>query len=281
MTAVLPGWLGEIPGGQPHPLGFATVSGAHLYGFPSDDSDVDLRGVHVLPLEEIVGLRTGEETVVHSWTRDGVEVDLVTHDLAKFCRLLLNKNGYVLEQLLSPLVVYTTPLHEELVALAPGCLTRHHAHHYLGFARTQRRLFDRTGELKPLLYAFRVLLTGIRLMRTGDLEADLTRLYDEGPAYLPDLVAAKRSAEHGALPEDAPDRPALDRDLDRLTTVLEAAGDASHLPGGPSAGDALHDLVIRTRLAGRDEGPFSRVGSRRGDPVADNRSSRHHPGRPA
>lgn len=32
---------------QPDPLLFATVSGAHLYGFPSRDSDVDLRGAHL------------------------------------------------------------------------------------------------------------------------------------------------------------------------------------------------------------------------------------------
>jgi predicted nucleotidyltransferase len=35
---------------QPYPLLFATVSGAHLYGFPSPDSDYDIRGVHVLPV---------------------------------------------------------------------------------------------------------------------------------------------------------------------------------------------------------------------------------------
>ncbi|MEU8245580.1 nucleotidyltransferase domain-containing protein [Nonomuraea sp. NPDC048916] len=39
LPAWLPAWLPEIPGEQPHPLVFATVSGAHLYGFPSDDSD--------------------------------------------------------------------------------------------------------------------------------------------------------------------------------------------------------------------------------------------------
>ena len=38
-----------------YPLVFATISGAHLYGFPSPDSDFDLRGVHLLPLKEIVG----------------------------------------------------------------------------------------------------------------------------------------------------------------------------------------------------------------------------------
>jgi predicted nucleotidyltransferase len=32
---------------QPFPLSFVTVSGAHLCGFPSEDPDFDLRGVHV------------------------------------------------------------------------------------------------------------------------------------------------------------------------------------------------------------------------------------------
>ena len=43
--------LEPIVASQPYPLLFATISGAHLYGFPSPDSDFDLRGVHILPLE--------------------------------------------------------------------------------------------------------------------------------------------------------------------------------------------------------------------------------------
>ncbi|MBE1581861.1 DNA polymerase beta superfamily protein [Nonomuraea angiospora] len=242
----LPGWLPEIAGEQPYPLVFATVSGAHLYGFPSVDSDVDLRGVHVLPVEEVAGLRHGPQTLERMWTRDGVEVDLVTHDLAKFCRLLLGRNGYVLEQLLSPLVVTSSPVHEELVALAPGCLTRHHAHHYLGFARTQWRLFTKRLELKPLLYTFRVLATGTHLMRTGELEADLTRLYAYGPAYLPDLVAAKAEAEHVR----APSTLGLEADVERMTAVLEQARDSSALPERATAEAALHDLVVRARVRG-------------------------------
>jgi predicted nucleotidyltransferase len=244
MTSALPSWLAEVTGD----VVFATVSGAHLYGFPSVDSDVDLRGVHLMPIEDVVGLRTGEETVDRTWTRDGVEVDLVTHDLAKFGRLLLRRNGYVLEQLLSPLVVTSSPLHEEMVALAPGCLTRHHAHHYLGFARTQWGFFERTGELKPLLYTFRVLSTGIHLMRTGEVQAGLGEL-DHGPAYLPELVAAKREAEHGALPADAPDPGRLAADVTAMTARLETERDRSSLPERPSAGPALHDLVVRARLA--------------------------------
>ena len=48
---------------HPYPLLFATISGAHLYGFPSPDSDYDLRGVHLLPLQEIVGSHVERETI--------------------------------------------------------------------------------------------------------------------------------------------------------------------------------------------------------------------------
>jgi predicted nucleotidyltransferase len=108
---------------------FATISGAHLYGFPSSDSDYDLRGVHLLPLSEVVGLGAGRETVEKSGVEEGVEIDLVTHDAKKFFGLVLKKNGYVLEQVFSPLVVHTTPEHDELKPIAANCITRHHAHH--------------------------------------------------------------------------------------------------------------------------------------------------------
>ena len=69
---------------QKYPMVFVTISGAHLYGFPSPDSDYDLRGVHVLPAKEVVGLDIGTETIEVSEDRDGVQLDLVTHDIKKF-----------------------------------------------------------------------------------------------------------------------------------------------------------------------------------------------------
>src|SRR6059036_942183 len=179
---------------QPYPLLFATVSGAHLYGFPSPDSDYDLRGVHVLPLARALSLFPKDETIELSSVHDGLEMDLVTHDAKKFFLLMLKKNGYVLEQLYSPLVVHTTPEHEELKAIASGCITRHHSHHYFGFAETQWKLFDkeRARRVKPLLYVFRVLLTGIHLMRTGEVEANLKRLNELFRLpFIAELVARK------------------------------------------------------------------------------------------
>jgi predicted nucleotidyltransferase len=122
-----------------YPLLFVTISGAHLYGFPSPDSDYDLRGVHALPLRDVVGLDVAHETVEAMGPRGGLEVDLVTHDARKFYGLMLKRNGYVLEQLFSPLVVHTTPAHEELKRLGAACVTRYHAYHYLGFAERMIR----------------------------------------------------------------------------------------------------------------------------------------------
>lgn len=249
MTDVLDIDLKPVVAEQPDPLLFATVSGAHLYGFPSRDSDVDLRGVHLLPAAELVGLREPDETRSKMWLRDGVEMDLVTHDLRKFVRLMLRRNGYVLEQLLSLLVVHTTDAHRELAALAPGVLTSHHAHHYRGFATTQWRLFEKTGELKPLLYTFRVLLTGIHLMRSGEVQAHLPTLVGEveAPSYVPELIAAKVEREHGAADID---HARVQGDIERLHGELDAAQGASALPDTPSTYDALHEFVVRVRLEG-------------------------------
>lgn len=78
---------------HPFPLMFATISGAHLYGFPSSDSDFDIPGVYLLPLETVVGLDEGELTVEKEGVYDGLEIDLVTHDAAKFFGLMLKRNG--------------------------------------------------------------------------------------------------------------------------------------------------------------------------------------------
>jgi len=54
--------LHRIVAAQPYPLLFATISGAHLYGFPSPGSDYDLRGAHVLPLDAVAGLEANRSS---------------------------------------------------------------------------------------------------------------------------------------------------------------------------------------------------------------------------
>src|SRR5204862_6489377 len=100
--------LHRIVSAQPYPLLFATISGAHLYGFPSPDSDFDLRGAHVLPLDAVLGLQIQGETVEDSRIIEGLEMDIVSHDVKKFFGLLLKKNGYVMARLFFLLIDQST-----------------------------------------------------------------------------------------------------------------------------------------------------------------------------
>jgi len=244
----LPDSVRECVSQHPFPLVFATISGAHLYGFASADSDYDVRGVHVLPLEEVAGLHRRQETI-ERMSPGPPELDLVTHDAEKFFRLMLRPNGYVLEQLYSPLVVATTAAHEELLAIGRHCITRRHVHHYAGFAESQWRLFEkeRPHRVKPLLYVFRVLLTGIHLLRTGEVEANLPRLNEEARlAFLSELIARKESgSEHEQI-----DVAGLDfyrGEYARLSEVMATAAESSSLPDAPSALGPLNDLLLRLR----------------------------------
>lgn len=244
--------LHRIVAAQPYPLLFATISGAHLYGFPSPDSDFDLRGAHMLPVEKIAGLEVSDETVEDSRVIEGLEMDIVSHDVRKFFKLLLKKNGYVLEQLYSPLVVHTTPEHDQLKRIACGCVTRHHSHHYFGFSETQWKLFlkESPRRVKPLLYVYRVLLTGIWLMRTGEIQAHLPTLNASFRLpYLSDLIARKTGGPEQSTLAEA-DIAFHEAEYLRLRGELQAAHDASRLVEEPAAETrlALNELLVRVRL---------------------------------
>ncbi len=228
---------------------FATVSGAHLYGFASRDSDVDLRGAYLLPLREVLGLRAPKETVTIE-DKSRIDLDFVAHDLRKFARMMTNHNGYVLEQLYSPLVVVTTALFDELRELGRGCVTRPTVRHYQGFARGRRkRLLEPDPTVKHLLYAYRVLLSGIHLMQTGEVEANLDALNRSFQLQVIDelIDRKRRGAEKMAL--SANELKTHDRFLDELERDLERAHEQSHLPEEPTSRDALDDFVVRARLA--------------------------------
>ncbi len=241
--------LAEVARQGPPPV-FASISGAHLYGFASPDSDVDLRGAFLLPARDVLGLRPSDETITIVDQRT-IDLDWVAHDVRKFARLMTQHNGYVLEQLYSPLVVLGTPAHEALRELGRGCVTRPTVRHYQGFARGRRkRLAEPEPTVKHLLYAYRVLLTGIHLMRSGEVVAHIQGLNEVfGHPEIDEMVARKRSgAEKMAL--DPRDLEHANELLDRLEAELEAAHAESTLPEAPSSEPALHDFVVQLRLEG-------------------------------
>jgi predicted nucleotidyltransferase len=228
---------------------FVTVGGAHLYGFPSADSDVDLRGAHLLPIERVIGLRRPQVTHKASDVCDGAEVDFVSHDLAECLRLLVGKNGYILEQILSPHVVVAWPGFEQLRELARAMLSRSLYHHYRGWARGRWKVFasEEPKRVKTLLYAYRVLLAGTHLLETGEVESSLPRLArdrDHGPIV--DLIGRRRTGERLALEREEVERHA--QRFSELERALLQAYTASTLPDAPVNVDEIERFLIETRL---------------------------------
>ena len=234
----------NVPG-----LLFVTVSGAHLYGFPSPDSDVDLRGSFAAPLPDVLGLGMPRETLEPEGIVGGVEVELVGHEVAKYLRLLVKPNGYVLEQILSPLVVLTSPAHEELAALARAGLSKKLYHHYAGFARGEWRDYQKVGvgkTVKRLLYLHRVLMTGIVLLTEGVVEANLHRLNERFGLDLAPLLAMKTREQADVAGDDA----AFTGAIAGLFERLDEARESSPLPEEVPNRAALNEFLIRLRLSG-------------------------------
>lgn len=227
------------------------MSGAHLYGFNSPDSDFDIRGAHALPLEEVIGLDNGPQSNSQIYYSEGNEIDLVTHDVAKHIRLLLSANGNALEQLYSPLIIQSTPENEELMELAENVISRKHGMHYLGYAQNQWKLFNKfsPAKAKHALYVFRILFTGLYLMETGIVNSNIIQLNQKYKlSFIEDLVAQKKEqSESCAL--IGLDKDVLLKTKIQLLNKLQQAMHSSKLPAEPSGEKDLNEFLIRIRLA--------------------------------
>ena len=102
--------------------------------------------------------------------------------------------------------------------------------------------------MKPLLYVYRVLLTGIHLMRIGKVESNLRTLNASARlSYLDEVIDRKLSGpEKGDLPKA--DIEFHEKAYERLVADREAASKTSTLPEVPSGKAALNDLLVRVRL---------------------------------
>jgi predicted nucleotidyltransferase len=240
-------FLAQVARRGPEPV-FATVSGAHLYGFASPDSDVDLRGAYLLPAKDLLGLHPRDETLTID-DQSRIDLDWVAHDVRKFARLMTNHNGYVLEQLYSPLVVLSTPAFEALRALGRGCITRPLVRHYRGFAHGRRkRLAEPVPTVKHLLYAYRVLLSGIHVMRTGEIESNVLVLNELFRLPEVDALVQRKREGHETMQLAEHELRAHDTHLDTLERMLDEAHAKSSLPEEPSTRGELDALVVRLRM---------------------------------
>ncbi|MEO7327467.1 MAG: nucleotidyltransferase domain-containing protein [Minicystis sp.] len=224
------------------------LSGAHAYGFPSPDSDLDLKSIHTDPTARVLGLHSGTPHVDRMEVIEGVEIDYTSNELKPVILGILQGNGNYLERVLGPLLPFVSPELAELRPLVERSLSKRLFRHYLGFATSQLKAFqaDGGGSAKKLLYVLRTALTGAHALRTGTIVTDLQALLDDhGLPEARALIAEKRAGEKTRLSPELSARWL--GEVNRVFTALELAHLRSHLPTEPDTGAALEDWLLSER----------------------------------
>jgi len=151
---------------------YITISGSDLYGFPSENSDVDYRGCYQTHTNNLLGLHIPRDVV------DAKEPDIVMFELAKEIGLALKSNCNVLEHLNAP-AIYKTAESIELVQMLNNCITKRGLYNsYRGMSMFNYKKFILQGKksYKKYLYVFRGLMAGTYALQTGRIQPDINVL---------------------------------------------------------------------------------------------------------
>ena len=229
------------------------LSGSHSYGFPSPDSDLDIKAVHTEATARLLGLATPAPSASRLEVVRGVEIDYTSNEIGAVLAGVLSGNGNYIERLLGELVLQEEPELAGLRPLVRRALSRRVYRHYRGFGFQQRTAFEGAGAptAKQLLYILRTTLTGAHLLATGELVSDLRLLLDRhGLGDARELIEMKRAGERSPLDSGVADR--WRSRLDDLFGLLELARESSVLPEEPDSAGELEAWLIQHRLAALD-----------------------------
>jgi len=214
----------------------AIESGSRAWGFPSPDSDYDVRFLYVRPRADYLALSQPRDVIERPIVD---EIDLNGWDIRKALGLLLKHNAVLSEWIDSPIrYVADDPVIEKLDALASAHFNpRGYAKHYASLARsTISRWFDEHGEIavKRYFYALRPALSirALRLdpaqrppmnmhplMQAAQISAELVEQIEE-------LIARKAQTKEAGNSIRLPDIESLiEQELDRVDDVKERRDD--------------------------------------------------------
>lgn len=216
---------------------FLNISGSHAYGFPSADSDIDVRGCYYYDKSVIMGYTKSSQLTIENseLSINNIQIDLVTHELCKYSNLICTgDNGTVLEQIFSPFIAYQSDDFENFKEVVEKhYLCKKLYKHYESFAKTKIEAFRNTDNysVKDLLYALRVLHTGIYLFKTNKIILNLSELNEElfKHSYISDLIE-KKTSENEKINLDEEEFAFYSSELDTLLVNLEEAYNETSLP---------------------------------------------------
>ena len=162
---------------------FAIESGSRAWGFPSTDSDYDVRFVYVRPQDWYLSVFEGRDVIERPIS--GL-LDINGWDLRKALALLRKSNPALMEWLNSPIVYRNTPCADALRALTnEAFLPLASCHHYRSmFRQHQSRSAGRNKvRIKHYLYSIRPILAA-RWVITHQSQPPM-RFVDLLEAFLP------------------------------------------------------------------------------------------------
>lgn len=231
----------------------AVESGSRAWGFPSPDSDYDVRFLYAHSLEWYLSIEKRRDVIELPIEDD---LDINGWDMTKALKLLVKPNPVLLEWMESPIVYRQTPwVLERLRGLADRSLHRHtSAYHYLHLAEGQYRRFiadKKTVGLKKYFYSLRpaLALSWLRGNPQGRVPMSMAELLAgaEVPAdvraFIDELIERKRvTKELGRGPRIA----ALDCFIE--SKIAEARALTSPKAGKPVELIAGADALLRDIL---------------------------------
>lgn len=164
----------------------AVESGSRAWGFPSPDSDYDVRAIFVRPLPEYLRIDMPKETfeyIENEW------FDVGGWDLRKALSLLCKSNAVLLEWFNSPIVYQQSSTFVERIQPLLEEYFQPHAviHHYRGIAKNALSQLDLQNEikLKKWFYVLRPLLAVQWVAQQNTIPPmELTKLYQTLPMSL-------------------------------------------------------------------------------------------------
>lgn len=213
---------------------FLTISGSHLYGFSSKNSDIDYRGVFIYNTSKWLGLSKPSDIIELKWR----ENDIVLLEVRKFIGLALKSNCNVLEWL-STKGIYNTKDFLTLKEKLLNSFGKDGLHgSYKGLANENYRKFILSGRkntVKKYLYIFRSLMAGIYALENKKIEPEIGKLNSHFKIpIVKELVKLKRQGKEDREVPRKLDKGVIEDRILKLFERIDNSWSKSSLPERPS-----------------------------------------------
>jgi hypothetical protein len=166
---------------------YIVISGSHLYGFPSKDSDLDVRCCHIRDTKDLFHLDKNGDVLEWKSEIDGILTEFVSLEIEKDIRLCMENNSNILEHLSAKNLLTTESVEcTKLREIAFKGISKKIAKPYEGMARQNYRKFiesmNPTYEdklVKKYLYVMRSYIVGMHALRTGEVIPNIQHHFEE------------------------------------------------------------------------------------------------------